>query len=159
MNNAEIKTKGCTIAIYGSRKDQEVAYDLIANKHFNKITGNEVKDRIYLMHLICNLKVKAAILYNGNTVYDNNKILRNLRTIKRQNDMSKMTKYTYQWLTLACGSIAHYNIHGWIAEYPTVKDLRNFFHSNEFNSNIYDHVPDYNSSNKALALEVLKIFK
>ncbi len=151
----EIKTKGITIKVIGSTKIVEQSSNLIEDL---AITGKEKEDRLIIMNAITKLKIKAIILYEGNTVYNNGTILKNLRAIKRHG-LYYMNDYTYKWLINATGSIAHYNKSGWINKYPTVKDLRDYFHCNEWSKSIYDYVPEYNSSNKFLALEVLKIFK
>lgn len=152
----EIRTKGILISLYGSKKDIETS-EAILKKHSNELSGCEKEDRLLLMKLIPEYKMKAFVLYEGNSVYDNVKIIRNLKSIKKHG-MHKMSDYTYRWLINATGSIAHYNKNGWIDKYPTVQAFRMYLNRNEFGLNIVQYVPNYNSSNKILAIEVMKLF-
>jgi len=68
-----------------------------------------------------------------------------------------LTKYFYEFLSLCCGSIAHYNINGWVAEYPTVEDLRAFFQKNEFGHRVLDHVPEWKTDVKIIVREIESI--
>jgi hypothetical protein len=86
---------------------------------------------------------QLTVLYDGNTVWSKDKILKDVRTIVKSNDMSKMTNHLYDFLNLCCGSIAHYNKQGWIEVYPTVSHLRQFFSCNEYGGKVINHIPHW----------------
>jgi hypothetical protein len=70
-------------------------------------------------------------------------------------DQSKppiLSRYFYEFLHLNCGSIAHYNIHGWIHKYPTVEHLKKFFKQNEFGKPVREWIPKW----KTDAIEIVK---
>ena len=70
--------------------------------------------------------------------------------------MKSMTKYLYQFLTLFCGPIAHYNMFGWIEEYPTVEDLKIFFMRNEFGQRVLNYIPNWNTDVYNIVTEIEK---
>jgi len=55
--------------------------------------------------------------------------------------MKWLTDRLYKFFSLACGSIAHYDIHGWINEYPTTQDVRSFLLKNEFGVCVLNGTP------------------
>ena len=67
-----------------------------------------------------------------------------------------LSKYFYEFLHLDCGSIAHYNIHGWIAEYPTLEHLKKFFRRNEFGRRVLDYIPYWHTDAKRI-VEAIEI--
>ena len=95
--------------------------------------------------------IHAKLLFDGNGVYSKDKIIKDIKRVKK-NGMPKMTNRLYEFLTLCCGSIAHYNKHGWIEEYPTIEHLRAFFKSNEFGERVLNHVPRW----KTDVIEIVK---
>jgi hypothetical protein len=103
---------------------------------------------------------KLTVLFEGNSVYAKTPLLRNLKAIVRANDMSKMNDELYHFFSLSCGSIAHYNRGGWIAEYPTVDALRGFFRRNEYGQDVlsyqrgYDRVEVVKEMCKALNIKL-----
>jgi hypothetical protein len=54
-----------------------------------------------------------------------------------------LSPYFYEFLHLCCGSIAHYDIHGWVTEYPTVEDLKKFFNRNEYGCRVVTYIQSY----------------
>lgn len=54
-----------------------------------------------------------------------------------------LSQYFYEFLRLCCGSIAHFNIHGWVTEYPTVEDLKKFFERNEYGCRVLTYIQHY----------------
>jgi len=86
---------------------------------------------------------QLTVLYDGNTVWSKDKLLKDVKTIVKNKDMSKMTNHLYEFLHLCCGSIAHYNKQGWIDTYPNVSDLQSFFKRNEFGGNVLDSIPHW----------------
>jgi hypothetical protein len=144
---------GCSLPVkityFGSEKDIAKAVAVIKrNRSIARM--KEPKARLKIQRLIDEEKLKASILVNGNTVWSKDRILKNLRRIMRCGtlynaaDQSKppiLSQYFYQFLHLCCGSVAHYDIYGWIHKYPTVEHLRKFFKSNEFGERVIDYIP------------------
>ena len=70
-----------------------------------------------------------------------NSILRSIKQMVKFNDMSKMTKETYNFLYLASGFIAHYNLYGFIDYYNSqggvfalVKDILDNKRNNQWDN-------------------------
>ena len=126
------------LSIYGSVKDNQRTKEILNDAPIVKVlldNFNEGVIRTELQELITNHKIQSAILYNGNTVWDFEKVIRGIKLVKKRG-MMRMTNYLYDFLSLACGSIAHYNKFGWIETYPTWEDLRQFFLRNEFGQRV-----------------------
>ena len=85
---------------------------------------------------------KIDILYDGNTIVNDIKVLKNLKKIKEQG-MKAMNNDFYDFLHLDCGSIAHFSKMGWIDCYPTISSLKEFFLRNEFGQRVLNHIPDW----------------
>ena len=135
---------------------------------------SESKARLVIQESIDTHNLKASILYNGNTVWSKNRIIRNLNRIIQHGvlynkqkprfipigSMLRMptigdtilSKYFYNFLHLCCGSIAHYDIRGWVATYPTVDDLKAFFKKNEYGKRVLDYIPRW----KTDVIEIVK---
>jgi hypothetical protein len=128
------------VAIYGTKKEIDLAEQRITILLSELPNLDEPKARLLLQDLIDCKKFKASILFNGNTVYSFSRIIRDVRKVKK-NGMTAMTDYLYKFLSLDCGSIAHYNKAGWIDVYPTVKDLKKFFLKNEFGHRVLHSIP------------------
>ena len=92
----ELKNK---ISVYGNRKEIEEAEKLLAKVH---ILGNEYDDRLKIQQKVVPF-TKASILYDGNTVWNKEKILKDIRRVIK-NGMEKMSDYLYEFLHLSCGS-------------------------------------------------------
>lgn len=136
----------------------------------------ESEARLKIQDLIDEYDLKASILVNGNTVWSKKRILRNLDRIMKhetlylrrspryvpigsmlrlpQGGTPVLSKYFYEFLHLECGSIAHYNIHGWICHYPTVDYLKKFFEKNEFGKQVIDWIPDWYTDAKRIVEEI-----
>jgi hypothetical protein len=128
------------ITIYGSSKD--ISY---AEKILEKFTmsDNEFIDRQMISSLMDVYKVKAHVLYDGNSVYGIETMVNKFKKLFRSGDMNKLTNDCYNYLHLHCGSIAHYNKRGWICEYPTLGMLREFFKRNEYGDDVVSHTPSW----------------
>ena len=118
---------------------------------------NESEIRMKFFDLINGYNLKVEVMYKGNCVQGKERILRNVRTIAKHNDMNKMNKFFYEFLHQHCGSIAHYNMYGWIGTYPTVQDLRIFFQKNEFGKRPSEHVPHWQPDTKQIILEIEQV--
>lgn len=137
----------------------------IPDKEFIACAEPESVVRLRIQALIDKHNLTAYILVNENSVWSKKRILANLdRIIKygRLYDKSKprfypvgsmlriptggdpiLSKYFYEFLHLHCGTIAHYNIQGWIATYPTLDDLKALFKKNEFGQPVREHIPSW----------------
>jgi len=152
----QVLEKNKKIAVYGSTKDVRYAVD-----YLNMFCGDikeyspEINSRRFIQKIIDDKNFKADILYDGNTVWSKNKVMRGIKRVKK-NGMKSMTKYLYQFLTLSCGSIAHYDMYGWIAEYPTIEDLKSFFIRNEFGCRVLEYIPSWKSDTYNIVIEIEK---
>ena len=114
------------VALYGNKQSIEQA-EIILLKNIPELPAlTESQARIKIQETIDNENIKADILFDGNSVWSKKKIIRDIKKIKKYG-MNRLTDYLYKFLSLSCGSIAHYNKYGWIECYPTLQDLRNFF--------------------------------
>lgn len=143
-------------------------------------TLSEPDARLMIQNLIDREKLKASILFDGNTVWSFNRIIRNLKQIVKAGKLYSdgtpgevrigmmifpsevkpiLSKYLYNFFHLKCGSIAHYNIHGWISHYPTLEDLRRFFIQNEHGKRVLDHIPPRFTDAKKIVREIEQILE
>lgn len=132
--------------------------------------------RLIIQDLIDHHDLKVNILVNGNTVWSKKRIIRNLKRILKHGTLYDarrpmyapvgsmlrlpngaapvLSKYFYEFLTSCCGSIAHYNIHGWIHQYPTADNLKKFFKRNEFGKRVSDWIPEWYSDARRIVEEI-----
>ena len=128
------------VALYGSKKQIQEA-EIILIKNIPQLpTLSESLARLKIQECLDFENVKVDILFDGNSVWSKKRILRDIKRIKKYG-MKSLSNYLYKFLSLSCGSIAHYNKYGWIACYPTIDDLRNFFRRNEFGERVLNHIP------------------
>ena len=97
--------------------------------------------------------IQADILFDGNSVWSKKKILRDIRKVKKQG-MNKLSDYLYKFLSLSCGSIAHYNKYGWISTYPTISHLQQFFRRNEYGERVLYHLPGWKTDAQQIVKEI-----
>lgn len=146
------------VTYLGSEHDIRVAADVI--KAMNLTRMKEPRARLRIQEAIDECGLKAIVLVNGNSVWSKKKIMRNLQRILKHgtlynNNQRKppiLTQYFYQFLHQTCGSIAHYDIHGWIHKYPTVIHLKKFFKKNEFGKRVLDDLPKWQTD----VIEIVK---
>ena len=143
------------ISIYGSQKEIDFAKYILKKLVYGK---EESTNRLIIQNAIDKNKIKASILYNGNSVWSFNKVIKDIKTVKKLG-MNKMTNYLYKFLSSSCGSIAHYNKQGWINCYPTIGHLRMFFRKNEFGRRVLDYVPMWKTDRKKIVREIEKELK
>jgi hypothetical protein len=141
------------IALYGNQSQIDAADELIKRFFPDIASQSEGNARIMLQSLIDTEPIKVSILYDGNGVYSQKKIIRDIKRVKK-NGMKSMTNGLYEFLHLCCGSIAHYNKLGWIDEYPTIEDLRSFFKRNEFGERVLNHLPLWKTDVRAIVKEI-----
>jgi len=163
------------IRIIGSKKDVEQAEATL--KTIPDLESlSEPKARLEIQRLIDEQGLKASILFDGNTVWSKTRILANLKLIIEHGTLYNKKKpsyipigsmlrmpvvgdcilsdYFYDFLT-DCGSIAHYNKRGWVTEYPTLEDLKEFFKRNEYGRRVLDWIPGWKTDAK-LIVEVIE---
>lgn len=109
-NHSEILKNNKRINIYGNQATINRAVKLIENLDLN---GNETSDRLTIQKCIDDNKIGATILYEGNTIYSFNKILKEYRKLQREVSLEFLTKDMYNFFMNACGDIAHYDISGY----------------------------------------------
>ena len=114
MNYLEIKVNGKNIDLYGNKLTIEKDKPIIENLN---LTGNEYEDRLTIQKAIDENKLKSDILYDGNTVYPFEKIVRLYRRMQKSGSLEKLTKEMYHFFTNACGDIAHYDLEGFKSYY------------------------------------------
>jgi len=153
--NKEVSRK---IALYGSR-NQIVQAEAALQTIPNLADMSEPEARLKILRLIEDNDLEADILFDGNAVWNRKKLLKNIRLIKKTNDMNRMSKYLYEFLHLCCGSIAHYNKYGWICEYPTVGDLKRFFQKNELGQRVSQHLPHWKTDAKEIVKAIEEILE
>ena len=152
------------ITYLGSEKDIAKAV-IIINRHRNLKRLSESKARLKIQGFIDKHRLKASILVNGNPVWSKKRILRNLQRIMKHGtlynrDQAKppiLSHYFYQFLHQTCGSIAHYDIHGWIHKYPTINHLKDFFKKNEFGKRVLDDIPEWKTDARTIVQEIEKM--
>jgi hypothetical protein len=144
------------IKVFGSEQEVTNAIEVLTDNASRLIDG-EVPDRLVLQELIEKHNLTANIVYQGNGVTPLTRTINDLKAVIEANDMYVMSEHLYKILTLRCGSIAHGDRDGWIAQYPTVQSLARFFRRNEFGENIAYHAPNWNSDFKVVAQEMLRL--
>jgi len=145
------------ITYYGSEKEISEAIAVI-KKHKNLESMKESEARLLIQRLIDKQHLRASILANGNTIWSKERILQNLEQIIQHEtlyneDQSKppiLSHYFYQFLSLECGSIAHFDIDGWVHKYPTLDHLKKFFKQNEFGKRVLDWIPKEHADSRAI---------
>lgn len=173
-----MNTKLEKVTVYGSKKAVGEAMKLLKEL---VLPDEEGKARLVLQKLIEEKNIKADILYDGNGVWNGVKILENFRKIKKAGWLIKegrgyvpvgemlripssegrliLNDYFYKFLSLVCGSIAHYNIWGWANMYPGYEDLVMFFGRNEFNQRVLDHLPEWYTDARRIVEQIEKEIK
>ena len=142
------------VEVYGSKKDVEYAINYL-KMYCDDLKNHptEIRARRMIQRIIDDKNIKADILYDGNTVWSKKRVLKDIKRVKK-NGMKSMTKYLYKFLSLACGSIAHYNINGWIDYYPTFEDLKSFFKRNEFGYRVLNYIPIWKADVHIIVVDV-----
>jgi len=160
------------IRILGNQKDVEKAKAALDKLD---LPPREDKARILIQDVIDKYRLNVSILYKGNRVWSRRKILNNLERIMEKGTLygnkrvrwlrlgsmlclpatpadfkPMLSDYFYEFLTLCCGSIAHYNKAGWIGVYPTLEDLKNFFLKNEYGKPVSESIPSWETDVKRI---------
>ena len=94
MDRTEIIINNKRINLYGSKavikKEKQFLESL-------KLTGMENKDRLIIQDCIDKNKLKSDILYDGNTVYPFEKIVKEYRKLQRDYSLEKLSDDMYQF--------------------------------------------------------------
>lgn len=114
MNSLTIKKNNKEIRLYSSSSIIEKEKDIIDNLN---LTGYEAEDRLIIQQCIDNNNLKSNILYDGNTVYSFNKIVKLYKKLQKEGNLNSMNKEMYHFFMNACGDIAYYDMGGYICNY------------------------------------------
>ena len=112
----------------------------------NKIPDDAIESRIrelLLPFVEFKLGINEWILYDGNSVWNVKRLMKQFKTFVKYYDYEHFPKYLYEFFSLQCGSIAHYNKAGWFGTYPTKDSLKEFFKQNEYGSAVQNYPPDW----------------
>lgn len=115
MNRTEMNMNGHIIRLYNSNEEIISKEKAILEKL--NLTGNEFNDRILIQKCIDANKIKSQITYDGSTVYSFDKTVKAYRQLQKSDSLENLTTYMYDFFTLACDDIAHYNIGGYKCHY------------------------------------------
>ena len=96
------------------------------------------------------------IMYDGNSVWDVKRLMKQFRTFVKFYNYEHFTKYLYEFFSLQCGSIAHYNKSGWLSIYPDLLSLKEFFKHNEYGSPVENHPPAWHYDGRLATQEMSK---
>jgi len=114
LNNITININGKAITLYGSKAIIQNEKTIIENL---ELTGNESKDRLLIQDCIDKNKLKSDILYDGNSVYPFEKIIKAYRKLQKSETLDGLTKEMYHFFIYACEGIAHYDLQGFRSYY------------------------------------------
>jgi len=113
---------------------------LKANPIADDVKEAEVRRRL-LPFVEQTLGPKEWILYDGNTVWDVKRLMKQFKVFVKDYSANKFTDYLYEFFHLQCGSIAHYNKFGWLSVYPGISSFKQFFNRNEYGERVKDYPP------------------
>lgn len=138
MDKIEIIMNNKTIKLYGSKAIIEKEKPIIESL---KLVGLEDKDRLIIQKCIDENKLKSDILYEGNTVYPFEKIVREYRKLQKDYSLGKLTNDMYHFFMNACGDIAHYDKTGYRCYYnDSIVELENRFLKNSYTASRFSDV-------------------
>lgn len=138
MDRIEILINNKRINLYGSKAIIEKEKQVIENL---KLVGIEVKDRLIIQKCIDENKLKSDILYEGNTVYPFEKIVKEYRRLQKDYLLGKLTDDMYHFFMNACGDIAHYDKVGYRYYYnDSIVELENRFLKNSYAASRFSDV-------------------
>ena len=101
----------------------------------------ENKDRLIIQDCIDKNKLKSDILYDGNTVYPFEKIVKEYRKLQRDYSLEKLSDDMYHFFMNACGDIAHYDKAGYRCYYnDSIVELENRFLKNSYTASRFSDV-------------------
>ncbi len=128
MKSIDINTAGKKISIYGSKAMIEKAQRYI---ELLELSGIENKDRLIIQQCIDDNKLGATIMYDGNTVYPFEKIVKMYRKLQKEETLTNLNHELYYFFMNACGDIGHYDLSGYRIYYDdSFRKLENKFLQN-----------------------------
>lgn len=128
MKSIDINRAGKQISIYGSKAMIEKAQRYIESL---ELSGIENKDRLIIQQCIDDNKLGAKIIYDGNTVYPFEKIVKMYRKLQKEETLTNLNHEMYYFFMNACGDIAHYDLSGYRIYYDdSFRKLENKFLQN-----------------------------
>lgn len=138
MERIEIIINNRRINLYGSKAIIEKEKPIIENL---KLVGLEDKDRLIIQKCIDENKLKCNILYEGNTVYPFEKIVKEYRRLQRDYSLEKLSNDLYHFFMNACGDIAHYDKIGYRCYYnDSIVELENRFLKKSYTASRFSDV-------------------
>ena len=153
-----IEIPNTKITLYGSKQAIKHAMNCFNKANIRqKLSDDEYADRLVLMNEFVP-HIKCSISYSGNTVWNKEKLIRNFNKILKHG-MESLSDYLYEFFHLSCGSIAHFDKRGWIATYPTIASIRQFFHRNEYGQSVVAHMPSWKADAVDIAKEMDRLLK
>jgi len=108
--------------------------------------------RTKVQYLIDRYRLLAVILYDGNTVWGRDGLMRDFRRVVAQNATCTMSNNLYKFFSLCIGTIAHYDRLGWAERYPDTESLRKLFACNEMGERVRDYVPEWKTDVKSIVV-------
>ena len=138
------------VRVIGSQADIDKAWEVLPDA----LPLGEAEARMIIQDIIDVHKLKATILYGGNTVWSFDRLIRDFKKVLKANSTANMTKYLYQFFSLKCGTIAHYSLSGWSSEYPDNVSLRRLFLKNEFGGRVSRHIPQWHTDARRIAIQM-----
>ena len=152
-----------TIAEKQCRASSQSAY----KKLEDYLSGNRIPDhasepdvrKVLLPFVEQKLSPNEWILYDGNSVWDVKRLVRQFKTFVKYYDYEHFTKYLYEFFHLQCGSFAHYNKSGWLSTYPDLESFKEFWKNNEYGSSVKDYPPAWHyDARRATQLMTTELF-
>lgn len=138
MERIEIIINNRRINLYGSKAIIEKEKPIIENL---KLSGWEDTDRLIIQKCIDENKLKSDILYEGNTVYPFEKIVKEYRRLQKDYSLGNLTNNMYHFFMNACGDIAHYDKTGYRCYYnDSIVELENRFLKNSYTASRFSDV-------------------
>ena len=138
MERIEIIINNRRINLYGSKAIIEKEKPII--EHL-KLVGLEDKDRLIIQKCIDENKLKCDILYEGNTVYPFEKIIKEYRRLQKDYSLEKLSNDLYHFFMNACGDIAHYDKAGYRCYYnDSIVELENRFLKKSYTASRFSDV-------------------
>lgn len=138
MERIEILINNKRINLYGSKAIIDKEKPIIENL---KLTGIENNDRLIIQNCIDENKLKSDILYEGNTVYPFEKIVKEYRRLQRDYSLENLSNNMYHFFMNACGDIAHYDKTGYRCYYNySIVELENRFLKNSYTASRFSDV-------------------
>ena len=72
------------------------------------------------------LSINAWVLVDGNIVWNVSRLVKDMNKLLNNYKIENFTDYLYKFFSLQCGTIAHYNRHGWWEEYQPASKFLEF---------------------------------